>query len=103
MDMKNFLCTLRRILNGKYPGINFEFYLPGHIKNVQMGLNCSMLTLHDHDQIISGIENIWLKRQDMKFKFVMPQLYIQLTGSLNVLFLGKILTFNICLVNVNIF
>lgn len=103
MDMKTFLHTLRGVLNGKYPGINFEFYLPRHIKNVEMGLNCSMLTLHEHDQVISGIENIWLKRQDMKFKFVMPQLSIQLTGSLTILFLEKILTFNICLVNVNIF
>ena len=40
-----------------------------------MGLNCSILTLHEHDQITSDIEEIWLlKRQDRKFKFVMPQL-----------------------------
>ena len=33
-------------------------------------LNCSILTLHEHDQIISDIEEIWLlKGQDTKFKF----------------------------------
>ena len=34
-----------------------------------------ILTLHEHDQIISDIEEIWLsKRQDTKFRFLMSQL-----------------------------
>ena len=40
-----------------------------------MGLNYSMLTLHEYAQIISDIEELWLmKRHDMKFKFILPQL-----------------------------
>ena len=67
MYMKTFLHTLRRVLNEKYQDINFEFYLSRRTKNVHMGLNCSALTLHEHDQIISDIKEIWLlKRQDIK-------------------------------------
>ena len=66
--MKTFLHIFKRILNEKYPDINCT-------KNVHMGLNCSILTLREHDQIISDIEEIWLlKGQDTKFKFVIPQL-----------------------------
>ena len=50
--MKTFLHILRRFLNEKYLGINFEFYLSRRTKNAQMGMNCSTLTLHEHDQII---------------------------------------------------
>ena len=67
MYKKTFLHTLRRVLNEKYQDINFEFYLSRRTKNVHMGLNCSVLTLHEHDQIISDIKEIWLlKRQDIK-------------------------------------
>ena len=67
MYIKTFLHTLRRVLNEKYQDINFEFYLSRRTKNVHMGLNCSVLTLHEHDQIISDIKEIWLlKRQDIK-------------------------------------
>ena len=73
--MKTFLHILKRCLCEKYPDISFEFYLSHRTKNVHMKLNCSLLTLREHEQIISDIEEIWpLRRQDMKFKFVMPQL-----------------------------
>ena len=73
--MKIFLHILKRFSNEKYRNINFEFYLSPHSKNVLMGRNCSILTLREHDQIISDIEEIWLlKRQDTKFKFIIPQL-----------------------------
>ena len=73
--MKTFLRILKRFLNEKYPGIEFDSYLSHRTKYVHMGMNCSILTLHEHDQTISDIEEIWLlKRQDTKFKFVMPQL-----------------------------
>ena len=53
---------------------------PSH-KYVNTDLNCSILTLQEHDQFISAIEEIWsLKRQVTKFKFVMPQL-IEMTLS----------------------
>ena len=40
-----------------------------------MGLDHNLLTLHDHDEIICDIEEIWLeKKQDTNFKFVLPQL-----------------------------
>ena len=73
--MKTFLHILKRRLCEKYCDISFGFYLSRGTKNVHMGLNCSLLTLREHEQIISDIEEIWLfKRQDTKFKFVMPKL-----------------------------
>ena len=40
-----------------------------------MGLNYSLLILHEYEQIISDIEELWLmKRHDMKFKLVFPKL-----------------------------
>ena len=73
--MKISLHILKRRLCEKYRDISFEFYLSRHTKNVHMRLNCSLRTLHEHEHIISDIEEIWLlKRQDMKSKFVMPQL-----------------------------
>ena len=40
-----------------------------------MGLNCSLVTLFEYDQIISDIEELWLiKRQDTNFKFILLQL-----------------------------
>ena len=93
MHKKLFLHILKRILNEKYPDVNFDFYLSTCARNVHMGLNCNILKLHDHDQIISGIKEIWLKREDMNFKFVVMHLYTQLRGSLTILFLEKTLTF----------
>ena len=73
--MKRFLHTLKRFLNEKYPNINFELYLSRRTKNVHMGLNCSILVLHEHNQITSDIRKIWLlKRKDTTFKLVMSQL-----------------------------
>ena len=73
--MKTFLHILKRRLCEKYCDISFEFYLSRRTKNVHMGLNCSLLTLREHEQIICDVEEIWLlKRQDTKFKFVMPKL-----------------------------
>ena len=75
MHMKAFLHFLEKFLNGKYPLVDFDFYLSCHAQNVHMGLNHSLLTLHEYEQIISDIEELWLmKRHDMKFKFILPQL-----------------------------
>ena len=70
-----FLHFLKKSLNGKYPHIDFDFYLSRCAQNVRMGFNYSLLTLHEHEQIISDIEELWLmKIHDMKFKFILPQL-----------------------------
>ena len=70
-----FLHFLKKFLNGKYPHIDFDFYLSRCAQNVRMGFNYSLLTLHEHEQIISDIEELWLmKIHDMKFKFILPQL-----------------------------
>ena len=75
MHMKTFLHVLKKNLNEKYTHIDFELYPSRRTQNVHMGLNCSLLTLHEYDQIISDTEELWLmKRQDTKFKFVLPQL-----------------------------
>ena len=88
--MKTFLHILRRFLNEKYLGINFEFYLSRRIKNAHMGMSCSTLTLHEHDQIISDMKKIWLlKRQDTKFKFVMPQLIHTSKWTFDYIIFGK--------------
>ena len=40
-----------------------------------MGLNCNILSLSEHVNIISDIKRIWNeKRQDNNFVFVMPYL-----------------------------
>ena len=97
--MKIFLHILKTILNEKYPHINFEFYL-SRCTNVHMGLNCSILTLHEHDQIISDVEEIWLlKRQDTNFKLYYRSLCILLNGNSIILFLEKILIFEKCLLS----
>ena len=71
--MKTFLHILKRRLREKNQDISFEFYLSRLTKNVHMGPNCSLLTLREHEQVISDIEEIWLlKKQDIKF--VLPQL-----------------------------
>ena len=75
MHMKTFLHASKKFLNEKYAPIDFEFYLSRLTQNVHMELNCSLLTLCEYDQIISDIEELWLmKKQDTKFKFVLPQL-----------------------------
>ena len=86
--MKTFLHVLKKFLNEKYANIDFEFYLLCRIQNVHMGLNFSLLTLCEYDQIISDIEELWLmKRQDTKdkFKFILTQLNLAIS------YLGKIL------------
>ena len=70
-----FLHFLKKFLNGKYSHIDFDFYLSRCAQNVRMGFNYSLLTLSEHEQIISDIEELWLmKIHDMKFKFILPQL-----------------------------
>ena len=58
--METFLHILKRRLCEKYCDIPFEFYLSGRTKNVHIGLNCSLLTLREYEQIVSDIEEIWL-------------------------------------------
>ena len=73
MNMKTFLHDLKTFLNQKYTHIDFDLYLPRRTENVPMGLNCSLLILCEYDQTISDIEELWLmKRQDIKFKFILP-------------------------------
>ena len=57
-----FLHFLKKFLNGKYPHIDFDFYLSRCAQNVRMGFNYSLLTLHEHEQIISDIEELWLRK-----------------------------------------
>ena len=55
--------------------MDFEFYLSSRTQNIYMGLNRSLLTLCEYNQVISDIEELWLmKRQDTKFKFTLPWL-----------------------------
>ena len=49
MHMKTFVHIIKRILNEKYPSVDFDFYLLSCAKNVHMGLYFNILTLHDHD------------------------------------------------------
>ena len=73
--MKAFLHFVKKFLNGKNPHIDFDFYLSRRVQNVHMGLNYSLLKLHEYEQMISDIEKLWLmKRHYMKFKFILPQL-----------------------------
>ena len=65
--MKTFLLILKEDSSEK-----FDFYLSSRSKNVHMGLNCNLLSFSEHDPIISDIENIWMKRKDTRFKFVLP-------------------------------
>ena len=75
MNMKTFLYALKNFLAHKYPHIEFEFFLSRRTKNLHMTLNYSLLELCDRKQIIFDIEELWLRtRQDMNFKFVLPQL-----------------------------
>ena len=68
---KAYLNFIKKFLNGKY----FDFYLSRRAQNVHMGLNYSLLTLREYEQVISDIEELWLmKIHDMKFKFILPQL-----------------------------
>ena len=63
MHMKTFLHILKRRLCEEYPDILFEVYLSRRTKNVYMGLNCTLFILHEHEQIISDIEEIWLLKR----------------------------------------
>ena len=73
--MKTFLHVLKKFFNKKYPHIDVEFYLSRRTKNVYMGLNYNLLALHEQKEIIFDIEKLWSRRrQDMSFKFVLPQL-----------------------------
>ena len=72
---KLLLHFLKKFWNDKYPHEDFEFYLSHHAQNVHMGLNYSLLMLHEYEQIISDIEELWLiKTHNMKFKFMLPHL-----------------------------
>ena len=72
--MKTFLFVLEWILKEKYPNVKFGFYLSTWSKNVHMGLDCNLLCLPEHVDIISDIENIWQKRKGIKFSFATPML-----------------------------
>ena len=75
MHMKGFLHFLKKFLNDKYLHVDFDFHLSRCTRNVHMGLDYSLLTLHEYEQIISDTEELWLmKKHDMKFKLILPQL-----------------------------
>ena len=75
MHMKAFLHFLKRFLNDKYPHMDFDFYLSCRAQNVYIDLNNSLLALHENEQIISDIVELWLmKEHGTKFKFILPHL-----------------------------
>ena len=75
MHMITFLHASKKFLNEKYAHIDFDVYLSRRTQNVYLELNCSLLTFCEYDQIISDTEELWLmKKQDTKFKFILPQL-----------------------------
>ena len=74
MHVKAFLHFLKKFLNDKYPRIDFDFYLLRRAQNAHIGLNYSLLTLHIYEQIISDIDELWLMKRHMKFKFILLQL-----------------------------
>ena len=93
MHMKTFLHVLKKFLNDKYSHREIDFYLSRRAENVHMDFNYSLLTLHEYEKIISDIEELWLmKRQDLKFKFALPSLYILLNENLTISYLKKILS-----------
>ena len=56
-----------------------------------MGLNYSFLELCEHKQIIFDTEELWLrKRQDMSFKFVLPQFIHTVKWKFNYIVFGHI-------------
>ena len=74
MHMKSFLHFLKKFLNDNYLHTDFDFCLSRRAQNVNMGLNYSLLTLHEYEQIISDSQELWLmKRHDMKFKLTLLQ------------------------------
>ena len=91
--MKTFLHVLKKFLNDKYSHREIDFYLSRRGENAHMDFNYSLLTLHEYEKIISDIEELWLmKRQDLKFKFALPSLYILLNENLTISYLKKILS-----------
>ena len=60
-----------------------------------MGLNYSLLELHELKQIILVIEERWLrKRQDGSFKFVLPQLIHTVKWKYNYILLKQVKKMN---------
>ena len=53
--MKTLLHILKRMLTEKYPKVEFDFYLSSQSKIIHMGLNCNILSLPEHVDIISDI------------------------------------------------
>ena len=51
---------LKKFLNDKYLHIDFDFHLLRRAQNVHMGLNYSLLTLLEYEQIISDFQELWL-------------------------------------------
>ena len=52
--MKTLLHIFKRMLTEKYPKVEFDFHL-SQFKNDHMGLNCNVLSLSEHVDIISDI------------------------------------------------
>ena len=74
MHMKAFLHFLKKLLNDKYPHIDFGFYFSRRTQSVHIGLNFSLLILHEYEQIFLILSNFVLKKDDKKFEFILLQL-----------------------------
>ena len=53
--MKTLLHILKRMLTEKYLKVELDFYLSSQSKNIHMELNCNILSLSEHVDIISDI------------------------------------------------
>ena len=92
--MKTFIYILERKLKEKYPNVDFKFYISRRTKYVHMGLNQNLLSIRKHRVIISDNEELWNpKRQDNKFKSIMPLLISTTKWKFDYIIFKKKLTF----------
>ena len=75
MSVKQFLFTLENKINLKYPDLQPQFYISQRSRNIHMGLNRSLLSVRNTQDIVSEIyehynSNSW----NFNIRFVYPTL-----------------------------
>ena len=74
MTIEQHVRILERHMNSLFRNLNIHFYVSKRTKYVQMGLDCALCTLKDHENIISEIRDFMYDELDERFTFCFPQL-----------------------------
>ena len=77
MNSRVFINKFEKVLEYKYPHIDFCFYLSRRKRYVHMGFDKPLISYPEHTSILRDIEEFWRRNKNRKFELVRPHILVK--------------------------